>query len=71
MLIKTGTRFRAEVRGFPVYHYRFVGFDLSDAKGGTGCHYIVLFNEEYQNETCVDQYWFRERKIVFEDAETV
>ncbi len=71
MLIKTGTRFRAEINGFPIYHYRFVGFDLSDVKGGTGCRYIVLFNEEFQNETCVDKDWFRERRIIIEDAETV
>ena len=71
MLIKTGTRFRAEINGFPIYHYRFVGFDLSDAKGGTGCRYIVLFNEEFQNETCVDKGWFCERRIIIEDAETV
>lgn len=73
MLIKTGTRFRAEVNGFPVYHYRFVGFDLPDTKGGKigiGCHYIVLFNEEFRNETCVDKDWFRERRIIIEDAET-
>ena len=71
MLIKTGTRFRAEINGFPIYHYPFVGFDLSDVKGGTGCRYIVLFNEEFQNETCVDKDWFRERRIIIEDAETV
>ncbi len=73
MLIKTGTRFRAEVNGF-LYHYRFVGFDLPDTKGGKigiGCHYIVLFNEEFQNETCVDEDWFRERRIIIEDAEPV
>lgn len=67
MFIETGTRFRAEVRGFPIYHYRFVGIDLDDVKHGTGCRYIVLFNEEFQNETRVEAAWFRERKIVIED----
>lgn len=71
MLIKTGTRFRAEINGYPIYHYRFVGFDLADAKGGTGYRYIVIFNEEFQCEICVDKDWFCERRIVIEDAETV
>ena len=71
MIIKTGTRFSAEDGIHQVYHYRFVGFDLPDTKGGKigiGCHYIVFFNEEFQNETCVDKDWFRERKIIIEDA---
>lgn len=66
MIFKTGTRFRAEINGFPIYHYHFVGFDLSDVKCGTGSRYIVIFNEEFQEETCVDKDWFRERKIIVE-----
>lgn len=71
MPFKTGTRFRAEVKGFPTYHYRFIGFDLDDAKYGTGCQYIILFNDDLQNETCVDKEWFFERRIIIEDVETV
>ena len=69
MLLKTGIRFQAEVKGFPTYHYRFIGFDLDDAKYGTGCKYIILFNEEFQNETCVDKNWFCSRQIIIEDAD--
>lgn len=71
VIFETGTRFKAEINGFPIYHYRFLGFDLTDAKSGTGCHYIVLLNEEFQNLTCVDREWFKSRKIIIEEAETV
>lgn len=68
MLLKTGTRFSAETKNpnYPIYHYRLLGFDLADANNGTGCHYIVLFNQELQGETCVDAGWFRERQITIE-----
>lgn len=59
-MLKTGTRFEAKTKDGKEYTYRFEGFDIQELIHGTGCAYIVLYNETLGHETRVETNWFNE-----------
>lgn len=64
--LRSGEKFIAIDKKGRVYHYIFIGIDISDLEEGTGCQYIILKNLDMNSYANVEAAWFSEREIITE-----